>query len=142
MFGANTTESFIHLVLRGTVLVNPKATLYSVGVKEGDVLDVCISDNNTIASILYRLNPPKESLFLPQDDGVNPLSILSSRIVFLQIGCGEQKVPISTITSALDYWYPLDNTQDYIQSSCHLNELETVSPMTTIVKVFDQHNDL
>ena len=127
MFGANTTESYIHLVLRGCVLENPKATLYSVGVKQGDVLEVCISDNDIIASILYRPKPPRESFLLPQDDGVDPLSILSCRLVFLQIGRGEQNIPISTITSALEYWYPLDDIQGYMQSACHMNSSKTIS---------------
>ena len=142
MFGANTTESFIHLVFRGCVLENPKATLYSVGVKQGDVLEVCISDSNTITSILYRTKLPRESFLLPQDDGVDPLSILSSRLVFLQIGLGESKIPISTVTSALEYWYPLDGIQDYIQIVCRRNDFEAASTKNNAVGTHFELDDL
>lgn len=110
-----TKESLIHLLLNGRVLTDPKMTLHAAGVKQGDVLEVSISDQDTIASLLRPLRMEKEHMYMPQDDVIDPLFLLSTQLLFLQIGRGAPAVPLPTVYSALRYWHPLEDLDTLIQ---------------------------
>ena len=110
-----TKESLIHLLLNGRVLTDPKMTLHAAGVKQGDVLEVSISDQDTIASLLRPLRMEREHMYIPQDDVIDPLFLLSTQLLFLQIGRGATAIPLPTVYSALRYWHPLEDLDTLIQ---------------------------
>lgn len=126
-------ENQIHLMLNGSVLKDGKKTLSALGVKEGSVFEMCISDHEAIQSLLER----KESgLSVDWDSSevLDEVSLLSSRIVFGEVSGGYEKTSVWNVKRYLESVFDGKDVSMVMKSLCgvEVNERQFVVMLSVL----------
>lgn len=122
--GCEVDDKLIHLMLNGVVLDDRNASLYSIGVKEGSVFEVCISDHEAIASILHSRDDEYDI------DVVDSNSLLCSRILFAEVSGGDVTVSREVALEYLKSCYDERSVEEVVNEVC---ESEMMSEIEFIV---------
>lgn len=110
-------EKQIHLMLNGSVLKDGKKTLSALGVKEGSVFEMCISDHEAIHTLLDK----KESGLSVEWDSsevLDEVSLLSSRIVFGEVSGGYEKTSVWNVKRYLESVFEAKEVSMVMKSLC------------------------
>ena len=109
--GSKVDDKVIHLMLNGVVLNDRNASLYSLGVKEGSVFELCISDHKAISSILHRKDDDCDIV-------VDKTSLLCSRILFVEVSGGDVSVSRERAKVYLDSYYDERSVDRVLEEVC------------------------
>ena len=110
-------ENAIHLVLNGEVLKDGKKTLSSLGVKEGSVFEMCVSDHESIQNLLGRSGVGL-SVDWDRNEVLDEVSLLSSRIVFGEVSGGCDKTSSWNVSGYLESVFDSKDVSMVMKSLC------------------------
>lgn len=125
--GYEVEDNLIHLILNGVVLDDRNASLYSIGVKEGSVFEVCLSDHQAIASLLQSRNDECDIGI------VDSTSLLCSRILFAEVSGGDMKVSREVALEYLKSCYDERSVEEVVNEVC-VNDLMNESEFIVTIQ--------
>lgn len=117
-------ENQIHLVLNGEVLKDGKKTLSSLGVKEGSVFEMCISDHEAIQNLLGKRGVGL-SVDWDSSEVLDEVWLLSSRIVFGEVSGGCDKTSCWNVSGYLESVFDAREVSMVMKSLCGREVSET-----------------
>ena len=85
-------ETDLHLLLQNKMLMNTEATVYDSHIENGDILEIVVSSHSIISKVLQAQVRMRNDM----EYTVDPQSLLSSRLLFLQLSNGESSLPTQT----------------------------------------------
>ena len=85
-------ETDLHLLLKNKMLMNTEATVYDSHIENGDILEIVVSSHSIISKVLQAQARMRNDM----EYTVDPQSLLSSRLLFLQLSNGESSLPTQT----------------------------------------------
>ena len=110
--GCEVADTKLHLILNGVVLNDRNASLYSIGVKEGAVFEVCLSEHEAIASLLHCRHDEYDI------DVIDSSSLLCSRLLFAEVSGGNRSVTREVAKTYLKSCYDERSVEEVVNEVC------------------------
>ena len=90
-------ETDLHLLHKNKMLMNTEDTVYDAHIENGDILEIVVSNHTVISEVLRSQARMKYGM----EYTVDPHSLLSSRLLFIQLSNGKSTLPTQTAAQYL-----------------------------------------